>query len=50
MTWLITNTAREHYLADINAAHPDNVPTIAEIAHSSRKSTASPATARAPTA
>lgn len=34
MTWLITNNAREHYLAGINAAHPDNVPTLAEIAHS----------------
>jgi hypothetical protein len=32
MTWLLTHTGREHHLT--HAAHPDNIPTIAEIAWS----------------
>lgn len=34
MTWLLTSTGRQHYLAGASAQHPDNVPSIAEIAHS----------------
>lgn len=33
MTWLLTHTGREHYLCGPSATHPDNVPSLAEIAH-----------------
>ena len=33
MTWLLMNTGREHYLAGGLESHPDNVPSIAEIAY-----------------
>jgi len=33
MTWLLTHTGRQHYLAGAAATHPDNVPNMAEIAH-----------------
>lgn len=34
MTWLLTATGRQHYLAGPSAQHPDNVPSLSEIAHS----------------
>lgn len=33
MTWLLTHAGREHHLAGTSAKHPDNVPSLAEIAH-----------------
>lgn len=32
--WLLTCTGRQHYLAGPSATHPDNVPSLGEIAHS----------------
>jgi uncharacterized protein len=34
MSWIITNTGREHYLSGDKAAAADNVPGLPEIAHS----------------
>ena len=34
MTWLLTSHGREHYLQAPSAEHPDNVPSLSEIAHS----------------
>lgn len=34
MSWLLTSTGREHYLTGAGARHPDNMPTIQEIAGS----------------
>lgn len=34
MTWSLTITGRQHYLAGPSATHPDNVPSLSEIAHS----------------
>lgn len=34
MSWLLTSTGREHYLTGAAARHPDNMPTIQEIAGS----------------
>lgn len=34
MTWSLTSTGREHYLSGPSATHPDNVPSLSEIAHS----------------
>lgn len=34
MTWLLTHTGRQHFLTSPNAEHPDNVPSLGEIAHS----------------
>jgi hypothetical protein len=34
MTWSLTCTGREHYLCGPSATHPDNVPSLSEIAHS----------------
>lgn len=31
--WLLTCTGRQHYLAGPSATHPDNVPSLSEIAH-----------------
>lgn len=31
--WLLTCTGRQHYLAGPSATHPDNVPSLGEIAH-----------------
>lgn len=33
MTWLLTHSGRQHYLAGPSATHPDNVPSLGEIAH-----------------
>jgi len=33
MTWLLTHTGREHYLCGPSSTHPDNVPSLSEIAH-----------------
>lgn len=34
MTWSLTSHGREHYLSGPSATHPDNVPSLSEIAHS----------------
>jgi len=33
MTWLLTHTGRQHHLTGSSAVHPDNVPSVGEIAH-----------------
>ncbi len=33
MTWLLTSTGRQHYLAAPTATHPDNVQSLGETAH-----------------
>lgn len=33
MTWLLTSTGRQHYLTGPSASHPDNMPSLSEIAH-----------------
>ena len=34
MSWIVTATGREHELSGSAATHPDNVPSLGEIAHS----------------